>query len=171
VDEGALLIGFIVVERLVELVVAQRNTARLRAAGAIEFGRAHYPFIVLVHATWLIGLWWLARDHAVDRALLAIFIVLQAARIWIIASLGARWTTRVIVLPGAPLVAAGPYRLIRHPNYLLVILEIAVVPLALGLPLFAFVFSLLNAAILWQRIRTENIALAWAASEPVRRPG
>ena len=84
---------------------------------------------------------------------------------WVIASLGRRWTTRVIVLPGAAPVARGPYRWLRHPNYLIVILEIAVVPLALGLPLFALVFSLANAALLVYRIRVENKALAWAQAE------
>ncbi len=97
------------------------------------------------------------------RFCLAVFILLQAGRLWVIASLGRRWTTRIIVLPRAPLVASGPYRWLKHPNYLIVALEIAVVPLALGLPVFAAIFTLLNACILYLRIRTENAALAQSA--------
>ena len=158
--EGALLVIFIAVQRLAELILARHNAQRLLAAGGIEHGRAHYPVMVALHAAWLLGLWWLGRDKAVDPILLGVFVLLQAGRIWVIASLGRRWTTRVIVLPGAPLVATGPYRWIKHPNYLIVALEIAVVPLALGLPLFAAVFSVLNALVLYQRIRVENAGLA-----------
>jgi methyltransferase len=160
--EGGWLVVFIAVERLVELSVARRNTARLLAAGAIEFGRAHYPFIVALHVTWLAALWFLGYYHNVDRIFLAIFIILQGARLWVVSSLGSRWTTRIIVMPGAPLVSRGPYRLMRHPNYAIVVAEIAVVPLALGLPVLAIVFSLINAALLLWRIRIENAALKMA---------
>src|SRR5450830_403068 len=161
--EVAWLVAFLVVQRLAEVAFAQWNTARQRAAGGVEFGAAHYPLMVALHALWLLGLWLLGRDHPVDPLWLAVFILLQAGRLWVIASLGRRWTTRVIVLPGVAPVARGPYRWLRHPNYLIVVLEIAVVPLALGLPLFALVFSLANAALLAYRIRVENHALAWAA--------
>jgi methyltransferase len=154
--------AFITLQRLAELWLAQRNTARLLTEGGREFGRSHYPWMVAVHASWIAGLWWLGHGRAIDPALLAVFVLLQAARVWVIASLGPRWTTRIIVLPGERLVAKGPYRWLRHPNYLIVALEIAVVPLALGLPIFAALFSVLNAAILYQRIVTENAALAWA---------
>lgn len=160
--EGAWLIVFLIAQRFAELAFAQWNTGRLRAAGAVEFGAAQYPLIVALHAFWLLGLWMLGHSRGVDPAWLAIFIVLQAGRLWVIASLGRRWTTRVIVLPGAPPVVNGPYRWLRHPNYLIVILEIAVVPLALGMPLFALIFSLINGALLAGRIRVENQALAWA---------
>jgi methyltransferase len=153
-------LAFITLQRLGELWLAQRNTARLLAAGGREFGRSHYPWMVALHASWIAGLWWFGYGRAVDPALLAVFVLLQAARVWVIASLGPRWTTRIIVLPGERLVAKGPYRWLRHPNYLVVALEIAVVPLALGLPVFAALFSVLNAAILYQRIRQENAALA-----------
>ena len=161
--EGAWLVAFLIVQRLAELGLAQWNTARLRVAGAIEFGAAHYPLIVVLHGLWLLGLWMLGHDHSVDPLWLAVFILLQAGRLWVIVSLGRRWTTRVIVLPGASPVARGPYRWLRHPNYVVVVLEIAVVPLALGLPLFALVFSLANAVLLATRIRVENQAQAWAA--------
>ena len=161
--EGAWLVAFLVVQRLAELALAQWNTARLRAAGGIEFGAAHYPLLVTLHSLWLFGVWMLGHDRAIDTLWFAVFVLLQAARLWVIASLGRRWTTRVIVLPGAAPVARGPYRWLRHPNYVVVVLEIAVVPLALGLPLFALVFSLANTTLLAYRIRVENQALAWAA--------
>jgi methyltransferase len=161
--EGAWLIAFLIVQRLAELGLAQWNTARLRAAGGVEFGATHYPLIVALHAFWLLGLWILGHDRAIEPLWLAVFVLLQAGRIWAIASLGRRWTTRIVVLPGAAPVARGLYRWLKHPNYLIVALEIAVVPLALRLPLFAAVFSLANAALLAIRIRAENKALAWAA--------
>jgi methyltransferase len=160
--EGAWLIGFLVVQRLAELVLAQWNTVRLRARGGVEFGAMHYPLMVVLHGLWLLGLWMLGHERSVDPFWLSVFILLQGARIWVIASLGRRWTTRVIVLPGAAPVVCGPYRWLRHPNYFVVILEIALVPLALGMPIFALVFSLANAALLALRIRVENGALGWA---------
>jgi methyltransferase len=160
--EGAWLIAFLIVQRLAELGLAHWNTMRLRAAGGVEFGASHYPLVVALHTSWLLGLWLFGHQRDVGPIWLAGFIVLQAARLWVIASLGRRWTTRVIVLPGAAPVARGPYRWLRHPNYAVVILEIAVVPLALRLPLFALVFSVANAALLAYRIGVENQALAWA---------
>jgi methyltransferase len=160
--EGAWLVGFLVVQRLCELALATRNTLRLREAGGVEFGAAHYPVMIALHACWLLGLWVYGHDRIIEPIGLATFAVLQAARVWVIASLGSRWTTRVIVVPGSAPVARGAYHWLRHPNYLIVVLEIAVVPLALDLPLFALVFSLLNGALLAYRIRVENRALAWA---------
>jgi methyltransferase len=158
--DGALLVGFVTLQRLVELVLARRNTQRLLAEGGVEYGRAHYPVLVALHAAWLGGLWWLGRTQPVDPLFLGAFVLVQAGRIWVIATLGRRWTTRIIVLPRAPLVASGPYRWLKHPNYWVVALEIAVVPLALGLPVFAAVFTVLNALMLYHRIRAENAALA-----------
>jgi methyltransferase len=160
--EGAWLVAFLIAQRLAELGLAQWNTVRLRAAGGVEFGATHYPLMVALHAFWLLGLWLFGHDHSVDPIWFAVFIALQAARVWVIASLGGRWTTRVIVMPGAAPIARGPYRWLRHPNYAVVAGEIAVVPLALGLPLFALVFSLANAAMLAYRIRVENQALGLA---------
>jgi methyltransferase len=177
--EGSLLLAFVTVQRFAELALARRNTLRLRAAGAVEHGRAHYMAVVALHAVWLAGLWVLGYDRPVDRVFLVGFGILQAARIWVIASLGRRWTTRIMVLAGETPVRRGPYRLIRHPNYLIVMLEIAIVPLALGLPLYAAVFFVLNVLVLRVRIRTENAALTWATDAaradpidaPDRRPG
>jgi methyltransferase len=161
--EGAWLVAFLLAQRLAELGFAQFNTRRLRANGGVEFGAAHYPLMIALHASWLLSLWALGNDRPIIKFWLAVFIILQIGRLWVIASLGRRWTTRVIVLRGAAPVARGPYRWLKHPNYLIVALEIAVVPLALGLPMVALIFSIANAALLIYRIRVENEALAWAA--------
>lgn len=155
-----LILLLVTLQRLGELVLARRNTRRLLARGAVETGAGHYPLIVGLHAVWLAGLWVLAWDNPVSLAWLGVFVVLQLLRAWVIATLGSRWTTRIITLPGEPLIRRGPYRLVSHPNYLVVAAEIAVLPLAFGLPLYALVFSLLNGAVLWVRIRAENAALA-----------
>ena len=154
------ILGFVTLQRLVELRLADRNSRRLLAEGAVEHGRGHYAFIVALHMLWLAALWWWAPGRPVDFPLLALFAFLQLGRIWVIATLGERWTTRIIVKPGAPLVRSGPYRLLNHPNYAIVTLEIAVLPLIFGLWEIALIFSLLNAAILAIRIRAENRALA-----------
>ena len=155
-----LLLGFVTLQRLGELWLARRNTRRLLARGAHEVAPEHYPLIVLLHAAWLLGLWWLAWDDRVHPLWLGAYALLQVMRGWILGSLGERWTTRIIVLPGAPLVRRGPYRWLPHPNYLLVVGEIAVLPLVFGLEAYAVVFSLLNAAVLTVRIRAEHRALA-----------
>ncbi len=157
------IMGFVTLQRLAELVIAKRNTRHLRALGAIEIGAAHYPAMVAMHAAWLIALWLTVGGRPVNMALLAIFAVLQAMRVWVLATLGKRWTTRVIVLPGAPLVTGGPFRFLRHPNYCVVTAEIAVLPLTFGLVWIAVLFSVLNAAMLWVRIRSETRALYGSA--------
>jgi methyltransferase len=157
---GAALLAFLTAQRLAELWWAKRNEARLLAAGGVEYGRRHLPLIVLFHAAWLAGLWLPAYDHSVDPAFFALFVVLQMLRLWVLLTLGRRWTIRIIAVPGERLVASGPYRWLRHPNYAVVSGEIAVVPLALGLPIYALVFTILNAAVLAIRIPAENAALA-----------
>jgi methyltransferase len=157
------ILALVTLQRLGELLLAERNTRRLRARGAYEVGRGHYPFIVAIHAGWLLTLWLLGPGQEIHWVPLVLFIALQAARVWVIATLGERWTTRIIVLPWAPLVRSGPYRWVAHPNYWIVIGEIALLPLAFGLPMVALFFSLLNGFILGVRIREENKALATAA--------
>ncbi len=155
------VVGFIVAQRLAELARATRNTRRLLARGAVEAGAGHYPAIVALHIAWLAAmLLAVAPETPASLPLLAVFVALQSGRIWVIAALGERWTTRVIVLPGAPLVARGPYRWVKHPNYLIVCAEIAVVPLIFGAWWIALVFSVLNLVMLWHRIRIEDAALA-----------
>ena len=154
-----LILSLVTLQRLAELVLAERNTRRLLTKGAHEVGRGHYGFVVAVHAAWLMALWLLGPGPAIHIIPLIIYVALQFARIWVIATLGERWTTRIIVLPGAPLVRRGPYRWVDHPNYLIVIAEIAILPLVFGLPVVAGFFSVLNAIVLWVRIREENQAL------------
>jgi methyltransferase len=150
------LLAFVTLERLAELWLARRNTAVLLANGAYEVAPGHYPLIITLHTAWLAGLWAIGWAAPVNLLWLVAFLVLQIPRVWVIATLGQRWTTRIIVLPGAPLVTTGPYRFLPHPNYLVVVAEVAVLPLALGLPLYALVFSIANAAVLWIRIRAED---------------
>ncbi len=157
--QGVAVLAFVTLQRLAELALSQRNSRRLLARGAVEVAPGHYPFIVTLHALWLATLWVLGPGPPVELVPLLLFALLQLARVWVIATLGERWTTRIIVLPGAPLVKTGPYRWFDHPNYLIVIAEFAVLPLVFGLPLVAIVFSILNALLLWVRIRDENKAL------------
>jgi methyltransferase len=160
VSLASVILAFVTFQRLGELGLSHHNTRKLLARGAIEVGRGHYPLIVSVHAAWLIALWIWGRDESVNLVALALFVVLQGLRVWIIATLGGRWTTRIIVLPGEPLVASGPYRYLSHPNYAVVAAEIAILPLALHLPLLALIFTALNAAVLVIRLRVETRALS-----------
>ena len=146
--------------RVAELLYAGRNTRRLRARGAVEIAAEQYPWFVALHAAWLVSLLLFIRGTASPNPyLLAIFALAQVARVWIIATLGVFWTTRVITLPGAPLVRRGPYRFMRHPNYAIVCIELAVLPLAFGAWMIALIFTCANAALLAWRISAENAAL------------
>jgi methyltransferase len=156
---GVAILSFVTLQRLVELPIAQTNMRRLIAKGGHEVGANHYPYIVVLHACWLVALWWMAPGRPINFALLGLFVVIEAGRIWVLWTLGRRWTTRIIVVPGEQLVARGPFRFVDHPNYLVVIGEIAVLPLVFGLWQVAAVFSVLNAIILAVRIRAENHAL------------
>ena len=157
------VLTFVTFQRLSELVLARSNTRALLALGAREYAPGHYPLIVAVHATWLAALFWLAPGQPIHWPFLVLFFLLQLGRVWVIRTLGPRWTTRIIILPGAPMVTGGPFRLVSHPNYLVVIGEIAVLPLAFGLWQVAVVFSVLNAIVLAIRISHENKALAGVA--------
>ena len=150
----------VALQRLAELAYARRNTRRLLAAGGREAGAGHYPFLVLLHGAWLLVLFTLVPAEApVNSWLLGFFVVLQAGRLWVIASLGPFWTTRIVTLANTPLVRRGPYRVLRHPNYAIVAAEIAVLPLAFGAWQIAVVCSLVNLPLLAHRIRIENAAL------------
>jgi methyltransferase len=164
VTAAILILTAVTIQRLAELLIARRNTRALLLRGAYEVAPGHYPLIVSVHATWLAALWWLAPGREIDWLLIAAFAMLQAARLWVLATLGERWTTRIIILPGAPLVTGGPFRFLSHPNYTVVVAEIAVLPLAFGLWQIAFLFSILNALVLFIRIRAESKALARGAA-------
>ena len=156
---GIALLAFVTFQRLSELPVARRNTARLLAAGAHEVAPGHYPFVVALHATWLATLWWLAPPHPIQLPFLALFFIVQLGRIWTLRTLGTRWTTRIIIMPGEQLVARGPYKYLNHPNYAVVIAELALLPLVFGLWQVALIFTILNAIVLTIRIRAENLAL------------
>lgn len=154
-------VALVALQRVAELVVSAINTRRLLARGAREAGRAHYPLFVLLHASWLVAILLAApSDRWPEPILISLFIVLQLARVWVIATLGPYWTTRIITLDRAPLVTGGPFRFVRHPNYLIVAAEIAVLPLAFGVWWVAVLLSGLNAALLRHRIAVEMATLA-----------
>jgi methyltransferase len=160
VTSGTLLLAFLTLQRLSELVIASRNTKALLLHGAYERGAGHYPVMVALHATWLATLWLFGWNHPASAPFVVAFALLQAARLWVLLTLGPRWTTRIIVVPGLAPVTSGPFRFVRHPNYLVVALELPCVSLALGLMWHAAVFAALNVAMLWWRIREEDRALA-----------
>lgn len=161
-----LLVLLVAVQRLVELAVSKRHERSLRARGAAEAGAGHYPVMVALHTLFLLScvveVWWLDRPFVpwLGWTALAVLVAAQGLRYWTISTLGERWTTRVLVPPGEPLVAGGPFRYLRHPNYLAVALEIAALPLVHGAWLTAVVFSLANALLLRVRIGVEERALA-----------
>jgi methyltransferase len=154
-------LGLVLLQRVVELVWARRNTLRLRRLGAIEADAEGYPYFVLLHAGWLVSLaLFIPAATRPIWPLLGLFALLQLGRLWVISSLGHYWVTRILTLPGAPLVQTGPFRWFRHPNYLLVIAEIAVLPLAFGAIAIAASFSALNLMLIFRRIRIEDSVLA-----------
>jgi methyltransferase len=145
-------------QRSIELVVANRNTRALLANGAYESDAGHYPVMVALHAAWLGTLWLQGRKRPVQVRFVALFGLLQIARGWVLRTLGTRWTTRIIILPGARPVTSGPYRFLRHPNYAVVALELPCVSLALGMRAHAAAFGVANLALLAWRIRAEDRA-------------
>ena len=161
-----LLIAVVACERLAELVIARRNLAWSLERGGVEVGAGHYPVMVVLHTAFLVGC--LAEVILLDRpflpalgwSMLAIVVAAQVLRWWCITTLGPRWNTRVVVIPGAPRVDGGPYRLFPHPNYVAVVAEGIALPLVHTAWITALVFTVLNAALLTRRITTENAALA-----------
>lgn len=147
--------------RIAELVHARRNLIRLLADGGEERHPGHYPFFVLLHGSWLLALFFLVHEtQPPEPLLLALFVALQFLRLWIIAALGRFWTTRIVTLPGAPLVRRGPYRWVRHPNYMLVAVEIPLLPLVFGAWDLAILFGIANLILLAYRIGAEEEVLA-----------
>jgi methyltransferase len=159
------LVGFVAVERLAELVVAKRNMAWSLERGGRESGFAHYPFMVVLHTGLLAGCLlevWLGHrsfQAALGWPMLVLVVGSQALRWWCICTLGRQWNTRIVVVPGMPRIAEGPYRLLSHPNYVAVVVEGLALPLVHDAWLTAIVFSGLNAALLTVRIRAEDVAL------------
>jgi methyltransferase len=166
----ALAVGCVALQRLLELRLSRRNERLLRARGAIERGRGHYPLMVALHALWLLSMLieGLLRGPGLPALWpipAALFLLVQPLRYWSIRSLGDYWNTRILVVPNAKLVARGPYRYLRHPNYVVVAVEVATFPLIFGAWVTALVFSALNATLLFVRIREENRALAELAGQ------
>lgn len=158
--------GYVIIQRLAELVYANANTRRLLAEGGREFGRRHYPLFILLHGGWLAAIALMAQPAASPSLLLlAAFIASQAFRFWTLASIGRWWTTRIISAPHFPRVKKGPYRFIPHPNYTVVVVEIALLPLLLGAPIVALAFSIANAMLLAWRIRVEAAVLEERGAE------
>ncbi len=156
-----IIIGFLVAQRLAELVYSRHNTRELLARGAHEEGRGHYPLIVAFHVVWFLAVaWFLPRPAPIYPVPLLLLGLVQMLRYWVLVTLGPYWTTRIITLPGAPLVRRGPYQFMRHPNYLVVVGEIALLPLAFGEIWVAVGFSIVHAGLIWWRIRCEDAALA-----------
>ncbi len=153
------ILTLVTLQRLAELFIARRNTKRLLANGGVEISSGHYPLIVAFHSIWLAGLWYLVWGHDVQWPWAIAYLVLQAARGWIIAALGSRWTTRIIIVPGETLNATGPYKFFRHPNYMTVAAEIFILPMVFGLWLYAIVFGCINLGVLTYRIREEEAVL------------
>jgi methyltransferase len=160
VTAAELILAAVTAQRAAELALSRYNTARLMARGAIEIAPGHYPLMVAVHACWLAALWVFGHDQPVNAVALLAYVALQGLRLWVMATLRSRWTTRIIVLPETPLVARGPYRYLDHPNYVVVNCEIALLPLMLHLAGIALLFTILNGLVLSIRIRAESRALA-----------
>ena len=156
-----IILSLVTLQRLAELYIANRNTKKLIASGGLEIGSNHYPIMVALHTLWLAGLWYLViyQNPIVSMPWIIAYLVLEAARGWIIAALGSRWTTRVIVVPGETLVGEGPYKYFRHPNYMIVAAEIFILPLVFHMWWFAIIFGCINLALLAWRIREEERAL------------
>ena len=160
------ILSAVALQRLAELLYSNRNTKKLLTEGGKEVGQSHYPVMIAIHTGWLFTITAfvvLADTHFVDDLiiwpLIGVYGLVQVGRFWVLYSLGRYWSTKVIDLPEAPLIRKGPYRWIKHPNYLIVVFEVAILPMALQMWGIALVFSILNAGILAWRIQVENRAL------------
>ncbi len=166
------LVALVALLRLVELQVSRRNVAAMNSRGGVEVGAGHYPWMVLMHASFLVScpleVWLLDRSWVpvLGVPMLGLVAAGMGLRYWTVRTLGVRWTTRVIVLPGEPLVRTGPYRLLRHPNYLGVVLELFALPMVHTAWITAVAFSVLNGMLLRERIRIEDAALARCCGAP-----
>lgn len=154
-----LFILFVIFQRLMELYVSNRNQQWLEAQGAIEYGREHYAYMIALHTLFICSLiaeYWFSSLKQIDMVFLIVYLLLLAFKIWVLSSLGKYWNTRIFRVPGASPVKKGPYKLFKHPNYVVVVLEVAIIPLVFHLYYTAIIFSILNAVMLWVRIKVEN---------------
>ena len=157
-----LFISFIILLRIGELILAKRNEKWLLRHGAVEYGKQHYPYIVALHVAFLVSLlleYYTQQAHVYSTFLIVVYFVLLAFKTWVILSLGKFWNTKIFHIANMPLVQKGPYKYFKHPNYLVVIAEIAIIPLAFHLYYTAVIFTLLNMAMLFVRVREENKAM------------
>lgn len=157
-----LFISFVILLRIGELILAKRNEKWLLQNGAIEYGQKHYPFIVALHILFIISLiveYSVKRPVSYSPFLLIVYLLLLIFKVWIILSLGKFWNTKIYHIPNSPLIKEGAYRYFKHPNYMIVTAEIAVIPLAFHLYYAAIAFTILNAIMLTVRIKEENKAL------------
>lgn len=154
-----LFILFVIFQRLMELYLSNRNQKWLEAQGAIEYGREHYAYMIALHTLFICSLiaeYWFSSLKQIDMVFLIVYLLLLAFKIWVLSSLGKYWNTRIFRVPGANPVKKGPYQLFKHPNYVVVVLEVAIIPLVFHLYYTAIIFSILNAVMLWVRIKVEN---------------
>ena len=157
-----LFISFVILLRIAEIFVARRNEKWMLQNGAVEYGKRHYPFIVALHSLFFVSLiveYSMQQTPSFSLAILLAYLLLIAFKVWVIASLGKFWNTKIFRIQNAPLITKGLYKYIKHPNYLIVVAEIALIPLIFHLYYTAVVFTLLNAIMLTVRIREENLAL------------
>ena len=169
------LIVAVALERLAELLISRRNLAWARSQGGEEFGFGHYPFMVVLHTGLLVACLIEAAQRpfipVLGWSMFAVVVLAQGLRWWCITTLGPRWNTRIVVIPGLPLVASGPYRWLRHPNYVAVVVEGIALPLVHTGWITAVVFTVLNAGLLWVRIFAEDAAMTQALTRDRERPG
>ena len=157
-------ISFVILLRLTELIIARSNEKWMRRNGAVEYGQAHYPFIVLLHSLFFVSLiieYNVKESTAFFPLLAVIYLILAALKFWVISSLGKFWNTKILRIPSAILINKGPYRFVKHPNYIIVVSELLVIPLTFQLYYTAAIFTLLNAIMLFVRIREENRVLGY----------
>lgn len=161
-----LFITFIIVLRIVELIIARSNEKWMRAQGALEYGQAHYPFIVALHSLFFVSLiveYSLSDKQHLYPILILVYMLVVTLKFWVIGSLGKYWNTKILRIPNAVLVKKGLYKYIKHPNYVLVVVELLLIPLCFQLYVTAIVFGLLNALMLRVRIREENRVLGYSS--------
>jgi methyltransferase len=159
-----LFISFVILLRIVELIIARSNEKWMRRNGAVEYGQAHYPFIVLLHSLFFVSLiveYNVKESSTFFPLLAAIYLILIALKFWVITSLGKFWNTKILRIPSAILINKGPYRFVKHPNYIIVVFELLVIPLTFQLYYTTAIFTFLNAIMLFVRIREENRVLGY----------
>jgi methyltransferase len=154
----ALFIGFVIFQRLLELVIAKRNEKWLCSQGAVEYGQKHDPYIVMLHTLFIVSMIaeYLYRVGVFNIVVMVVFLLLIVLKIWVISSLGRYWNTKILRVPHSIFIKKGPYKFFKHPNYIIVICEIIIIPLVFNLYFTAIIFSVLNAFMLWVRIREEE---------------